>query len=381
MVKFSPHTQWDVFCKVIDNYGDIGVCWRLARQLANEQQQYVRLWVDDLKAFKKICPHVNTNLNEQLVENIFICHWQAHWQPVSPADIVIESFACNLPDDYIQAMSQANKTILWVNLEYLTYERWSVDFHAIPSLQSLNLKKYFFFPGLPETGGLIREHTIIEQAITFQNDPIAQQQFLSQLHVTKKLNSFLMFIFSYANQAIGEWLNILKRGKQAYHLLIPQTPLLQNLADYLHIDVDTLIPDYTVQLNNLTLQIIPFVNQVDFDKLLWCTDYNIIRGEDSFIRAQYAGKPMLWHIYPQQEKTHLIKLEAFLEHYLDGLPSSVQLIIKNWWLAWNNQENLAESWLAYCEQLSIIKEQAKKWGEKQKTVTDLITKLAKLHIN
>ncbi|AWM79484.1 hypothetical protein DKL61_03475 [Gammaproteobacteria bacterium ESL0073] len=144
MVKFPPHTQWDVFCKVIDNYGDIGVCWRLARQLANEQQQYVRLWVDDLKAFKKICPHVNTNLNEQLVENIFIYHWQAHWQPVSPADIVIESFACNLPDDYIQAMSQANKTILWVNLEYLTYERWSVDFHAIPSLQSLNLKNISF---------------------------------------------------------------------------------------------------------------------------------------------------------------------------------------------------------------------------------------------
>ncbi|AZS50891.1 elongation factor P maturation arginine rhamnosyltransferase EarP [Entomomonas moraniae] len=381
MVKFPPHTQWDVFCKVIDNYGDIGVCWRLARQLANEQQQYVRLWVDDLKAFKEICPHVNTNLNKQLVENIFIYHWQAHWQPVSPADIVIESFACNLPDDYIQAMSQANKTILWVNLEYLTYERWSVDFHAIPSLQSLNLKKYFFFPGLPETGGLIREHAIIEQAITFQNDPIAQQQFLSQLHVTKKPNSFLLFIFSYANQAIGEWLDTLKHGEHAYQLLIPQTPLLKNLADYLHIDVNTLIPDYTVQLKNLTLQIIPFITQVDFDKLLWCTDYNIIRGEDSFIRAQYAGKPMLWHIYPQREKTHLMKLEAFLEHYLDGLPSSVQLIIKNWWFAWNNQENLAESWLAYCEQISIIKEQAKKWTEKQKTVTDLITKLAKLYKN
>jgi hypothetical protein len=22
--------HWDIFCRVIDNFGDIGVCWRLA---------------------------------------------------------------------------------------------------------------------------------------------------------------------------------------------------------------------------------------------------------------------------------------------------------------------------------------------------------------
>ena len=26
--------HWDMFCRVIDNYGDIGVCWRLAADLA-----------------------------------------------------------------------------------------------------------------------------------------------------------------------------------------------------------------------------------------------------------------------------------------------------------------------------------------------------------
>ena len=25
---------WDIFCQVIDNHGDVGVCWRLARELA-----------------------------------------------------------------------------------------------------------------------------------------------------------------------------------------------------------------------------------------------------------------------------------------------------------------------------------------------------------
>ncbi len=38
----------DIFCAVVDNYGDIGVCWRLARQLAHEHGMTVRLWVDDL---------------------------------------------------------------------------------------------------------------------------------------------------------------------------------------------------------------------------------------------------------------------------------------------------------------------------------------------
>ena len=42
---------WDIFCTVIDNYGDIGICWRLARQLRVDDGQRVRLWVDDLTSF------------------------------------------------------------------------------------------------------------------------------------------------------------------------------------------------------------------------------------------------------------------------------------------------------------------------------------------
>ncbi|MBY0444112.1 MAG: elongation factor P maturation arginine rhamnosyltransferase EarP, partial [Burkholderiales bacterium] len=38
--------RWDIFCRVIDNYGDIGVCWRLARQLSFEHGFAVRLMVD-----------------------------------------------------------------------------------------------------------------------------------------------------------------------------------------------------------------------------------------------------------------------------------------------------------------------------------------------
>ena len=51
--------------------------------------------------------------------------------------------------------------------------------------------------------------------------------------------------------------------------------------------------------------------QQQFDELLWQADILMIRGEDSFVRAQYAGKPFMWHIYPQQEQAHLEKLAAF----------------------------------------------------------------------
>ena len=47
--------SWDIFCKVIDNYGDMGVCWRLAADLASRAHR-VRLWVDDLAALSWMAP-------------------------------------------------------------------------------------------------------------------------------------------------------------------------------------------------------------------------------------------------------------------------------------------------------------------------------------
>ncbi|UYZ84049.1 elongation factor P maturation arginine rhamnosyltransferase EarP [Entomomonas sp. E2T0] len=381
MDKFPTNTKWDIFCSVIDNYGDIGVCWRLARQLTNEHKQQVRLWVDDLNSFQKLCNLIDPQLEVQTIANIEIRYWDNQWQPVEPADIVIEAFACNIPAAYQQAMQTANKAILWLNLEYLTYERWSIDFHALSSPQSNNLNKYFFFTGLEETGSVIREKNLLEQAEQFQNDTNRQQQFLSQLGVIKQPDHYLILLFSYANHALSEWLDILQKSNKQYHLLIPQTPLLNNLADYLNIDSSSLVAGYQYHKDALTIQIIPFVNQEDFDKLLWCTNYNLIRGEDSFIRAQYAGKPMLWHIYPQQEDAHLTKLNAFLDYYLTDLTANEKQATIDWWFAWNKQQNLANSWLNYQQHLPKLQKQAINWAKKQKTVTDLITKLAKLYKN
>lgn len=40
---------------------------------------------------------------------------------------------------------------------------------------------------------------------------------------------------------------------------------------------------------------------------------NLVRGEDSLVRALWAGKPLVWHIYPQDDDAHVAKLSAFLD--------------------------------------------------------------------
>ncbi len=62
-------------------------------------------------------------------------------------------------------------------------------------------------------------------------------------------------------------------------------------------------------------EILPFLAQDDYDRVLWACDWNFVRGEDSFVRAQLAGRPLVWQAYPQAGNAHAIKLQAFLDRY------------------------------------------------------------------
>lgn len=139
--------SWDIFCSVVDNYGDIGVTWRLARQLAAEHGQAVRLWVDEPQAFARICPRADPAAHVQCLDGVEVRAWGRPWAPVAAADVVIEAFACELPEAHRQAMRERKRPSLWLNLEYLSAEEWIGSCHALPSLQACGLSKYFFFPG------------------------------------------------------------------------------------------------------------------------------------------------------------------------------------------------------------------------------------------
>ncbi|TXI17528.1 MAG: DUF2331 family protein, partial [Nitrosomonas sp.] len=172
--------RWDIFCTVIDNFGDMGVCWRLARQLASEHHQTVRLWVDDLNSFAVIAPAINPNASRQIVHDIEIFFWHKPFAAVEPAEVVIEAFACELPESYVIAMLKKNKPPVWINLEYLSAEPWVAEYHAIPSPHPrFALTKTCFFPGFVEgTGGLLREKKLITQRQAFNAS--AEREFLQR---------------------------------------------------------------------------------------------------------------------------------------------------------------------------------------------------------
>ena len=83
------------------------------------------------------------------------------------------------------------------------------------------------------------------------------------------------------------------------------------------------------------VQPLPWLSQPDYDRLLCACDLNFVRGEDSFVRAQWAAKPFVWQIYPQHDGVHAGKLDAFLQRHLAAADPSLAPEIRGWMLAWN----------------------------------------------
>ena len=365
---------WDIFCAVVDNFGDIGVTWRLARQLAGEHDQRVRLWVDDLAAFARLCPEADPRAARQFQAGVEICRWDADGLPVEPAEVVIEAFGCRLPAPFEAAMARRAPPPLWLNLEYLSAEDWVAGCHGLPSLQASGLTKYFFFPGFAaDTGGLLRERELLAQRAAFQADPSARQTFLHGLGVAPRAHERLISLFAYELPALGDWLQALAEAVEPSRLLVPEGRVLEDLRAWL--GVAALRPGETHTRGRLTVQILPFVSQQAFDRLLWCCDLNAVRGEDSFVRAQWAARPLLWHIYPQDDEAHLHKLEAFLGRYEAGLERELADDLRRVWLAWNRAEAPGAAWPALLAQLPALRAHAERWCAGLAEQADLASQL------
>ena len=302
----------DLFCQVVDNYGDIGVCWRLARQLAAEHGCEVRLIVDDLGAFRFIAPEIDSAAKHQSLLGVAVVAWRAA-EALIPADAVIEAFACNPPAAYVEAMAQRSPKPVWINLEYLSAEAWVDDIHGMPSAhQRLPLTKYFFCPGFTEaSGGLIRE-TAVGATRRDPSDTSGRDKSLLQGNAPR-LSPLQLFAFAYPHAPV----RALAQGLRAAG--VPTTvTLAAPLAGT--------APDW---------QIAAPVAQTQFDALLTDFDFLIVRGEDSFMRAQWAAKPFLWHIYPTDDGAHLIKLDAWLDNYCIGLAPNARAAYRAASLAFN----------------------------------------------
>lgn len=370
----SVKAKWDIFCAVVDNFGDIGVTWRLARQLAAEHGQHVRLWVDDLDTFARLCPAANAEAEQQLHEGVEVRRWSGQWSATEPADVVIEAFACNLPQPYINAMAASGRRILWLNLEYLSAEDWIVGCHALPSLQANGLQKYFFFPGFEaRTGGLIREADLMLRRAEFQSDMAQQTAFLASLGVARQPGARLLSLFAYENTAVAGWLDALAADSRSNQLLVPEGRVLGDVAAWL--GVPSLHAGDQHRRGSLQLCIVPFMTQDEYDLLLWSCDFNAVRGEESFIRAQWAGRPLVWHIYPQEDDAHWDKLHAFLDLYAHELSPTASAALREFWRAWNAGQGAGEAWTALVREYPALLEHAEAWTHEQVANGDLAGKL------
>lgn len=282
----------DIFCEVIDNYGDVGVAYRLARELKriypNKRLRFIINKTEELNLIKKTD------------DDITVIDYKDINKIEYPADLIIETFACNIPEIYMDKALKSSK--LMINLEYFSSEDWVDDFHLQESFLGGNLKKYFFIPGLSEkSGGIILDKEFLDRKNKVQEN---REYYLKQFNINEKYD-LIISVFSYEKN-FDNFLKTLQKLDKKVLLLLLSEKTQKNFIKYFDNN------DYYDKIKAVKL---PFFTYDKYEELLALCDVNLVRGEDSFVRALLLGKPFLWHIYPQDENAHIIKLESFLEKY------------------------------------------------------------------
>lgn len=310
---------------MIDNFGDVGVCWRLAADLA-ARGHTVRLWLDDARALAWMVP----GALEGRWPRVTVHPWNAASDPgvlstMTPAQVWIEGFGCELPEAFVAWRAGTTEPApIWINLEYLSAESFVERSHGLPSpLMSGPAKgwiKHFFYPGFtPRTGGLLREPNLLTHRRKFGNHE--RKAFLQGLGIADH-GEALVTLFCYAHAPVAELLAQLQGVRHGVHLLVTHGQAARA--------VKAALAHAPQAADGLRITHLPLLSQTLFDQLLWVSDLNFVRGEDSLVRALWAGRPFVWQIYPQDDGAHRAKLQAFL--CAVGAPVPV----RDWHLHWNS---------------------------------------------
>jgi len=321
---------WDVFCRVIDNFGDIGVCWRLCTDLAARGHQ-ARLWVDDASALAWMAPQASAGVEVHAWHEAEDASAMAS---LSPGEVVIESFGCHLPEAFVARMQRPTPPA-WVNLEYLSAEDYVERSHGLASPvfsgAGAGLRKRFFYPGFtPATGGLLREPDLMARQARF----LASERlpWLHRLGVPATEADRLVSVFCYAGAPLGAWLDAWQAEAQATEVVtrVLLTPgHATDMAAAWQAEGRHTFP------SGLHLHPLPALPQTEFDLLLWACHLNIVRGEDSAVRALWAGRPHVWHIYPQDDGVHAGKLDAFMDRWMRDWPEDLAMSARGAWRHFN----------------------------------------------
>jgi hypothetical protein len=334
--------KWDLFCHVIDNLGDAGVCWRLSRALAAQHGDRVTLWIDRPEVLDAIAPAASRPAG------IRVRAWKpgaaegARIDPPHAPDIVVEAFGCDLPQEYQRDIAKMHPQPVWINLEYLSAEAYAERQHGLPSPvlsgPAQGMTKWFFHPGFAAgTGGLLLGE--LPPACAPRDEAL---------------------IFCYESPVLPEVCEaLLEQG------IMPVLAAGRG-ADDLQRNAPALAS---------RVRFAPLMAQTAFDALLADKRINIVRGEDSFARAQLAARPFVWHIYPQDDGAHWPKLEAFFARYRSGLPATAADALWAVWLGFNRGALDRQALRSMLAQLPLLEAHARRWRERLLALGDLSANL------
>jgi len=327
VTRVIHEADWAIFCRVIDNHGDLGVCWRLATQLAARGVK-VQLYVDVASALAWMAPTG--------CEAVSVKPWPTDDQVLTPLQVpgvVIEAFGCELPAGYQAAMAARSLPPVWINLEYFSLEISAQRNHGLPSPvlsgPAKGLSKWFYYPGWGEdSGGVltdfqpgnIRGLTQTQPLNHVANHTIEKTQADStQFDIYRELH---ISVFCYEPAGLCLWLRQLAQLPAQVHLHITAGRAAAAVKQAM----------LSTDVSGLNLDFLEPMSQPDYDALLSGMDLNLVRGEDSLVRAMCTGKPLLWNIYPQHDGAHINKLQAFLQQ------TSAPPLVVQAHLAWNASE-------------------------------------------
>lgn len=368
---------WHIFCHVVDNFGDVGVCWRLARQLAEEHGQRVTLWIDDLGSFARLTPPAPVGRGgPRLPAGLTVEAWREPVPHPEGVNVVIEAFGCRLPEAYVAAMAARPKPPVWINLEHLSAESWVTGCHGLHSPQpGLPLVKHFFFPGFtPGTGGLIRERSLERKRREFLRGGQAPAEFWRSLGIdTPEGGSLVVSLFCYPENPVAELFEAWAAGPRPITCLLPEGVAEEARARFLG-------PSHRLsacaERGGLRVCRVPFQDQGGYDRLLWACDWNFVRGEDSFVRAQWAARPFVWAPYRQHDGAHFAKLDAFLDLYARELPPPAAAALRRFSRAWSGElDALGDAWEALIAERGSLAARAPGWAAGLSAQADLASGL------
>lgn len=305
----------DIFCEIIDNYGDIGVVYRTAKELQKIfPKSKIRVFLNRLDEFKKINSQVLDLPSQNIdgIEHITFDYLRDNANELLTAQVIIEAFGCQIPEEYME-IAYDNSELL-INLEYLSAEDWIEDFHLQSSpLGRGKLKKVFFMPGFTEkSGGVIADSNYLERIQrVLENKEFYEKKYLSDIE--DRENKIVGTLFSYEKNFTPLLEDLKKLDKDVVILAMgekTQDSLRKILKNFS-------IEDFrnSLKYGKIEIRFLNFLNQEEYEELINIVDFNFVRGEDSFIRAVLTGKPYMWHIYCQEEYAHMDKIEEFLDKY------------------------------------------------------------------